>query len=430
MNKVETEKMKTLELLSQAGLPQFELGADGYPLPGKVVKYYRERMRYRNTNDEKEKHWTQADLGQRLDLSEVQVCNMENHNQGLDSVERRRTLATILRIPPVLLGLGSLDLIVEIVTGHTSTNQTIAKRSKIGRDTIKQYQATFKVYETLFAEGLTYASINDIDKWAKRIGQNTKNVNEEDKNALLRVLWDFEVLCAKVYGSDLYDWNRAFEHIDNAIEIATTLDDRDLQAASLYTSGVYHLRQGRLGLAKVDIDGASMYARGALPQTRGIILSLGAFYHVENTGVSGITVTQKFLEQAEEHAGAKSEIRTLKFGKGSFFIHKAEALVKLGRPAKALELIDDAERYIHPSKKRLLVFMDILRARCYIEQKKPEYEYGIKLLEGAIADSRELRVARNIDHIEKLYRKLLDSSYGKAPDVIDLGLMLQELQVK
>ena len=30
--------MRTAELLVRAGLPQFELGIDGYPLPGKVIK--------------------------------------------------------------------------------------------------------------------------------------------------------------------------------------------------------------------------------------------------------------------------------------------------------------------------------------------------------------------------------------------------------
>jgi transcriptional regulator with XRE-family HTH domain len=170
-------------------------------------------MKYRD-RDGKEKHWTQTELAQRLGITEVMVNIMENQNKGLDSLERRRTLATILRIPPVLLGLGSLDLIV------------------------------------------------------------------------------------------------------------------------------------------VDLE----------------------------------------------------------------------------RPAKALELIEDAERYIDLSRKRQLVFMDVLRAKCYINLKKPEYEQAVQLLGEAIEDSKELRVARNIDHIQKIYRKLLASPYSNSPDVTDLGLMLRDLR--
>src|SRR5258707_4136886 len=156
MVKEDPEKRNTLEALAQAGLPSFELGAGGYPSPGKVVKYYREQMTYIGA-DGKGRHWTQADLGQRLGLKDIMVNLMENKNQGLDSIERRRTLATILNIPPVLLGLGALDLIVEIATGQDVTTQEKAgaKRSKVGKDNIKLYQDTFRVYNTLFAEGLT-----------------------------------------------------------------------------------------------------------------------------------------------------------------------------------------------------------------------------------------------------------------------------------
>src|SRR5216683_5160895 len=429
MDKADTEKQDTRELLAQAGLPQFELGQDGYPLPGKVVKYYREQMKYRE-RDGKEKRWTQTELAQRLDLSEVQVCNMENHNQGLDSLERRRTLITILRIPPVLLGLGSLDLIVEIAAGKDAIipKQASTKRAKVNKDTIKLYQNTLSIYDTLYDKGLSYASMHDMDKWITRVERDVKYINIEDKNALLRVLWDYEILCAKIYGSDLQNWNKTFEHVDNAREIATVLDNRDLQAASLYTSSIYHFRQGRLGLAKMDIDGALMYTKGGLSQIIGNIYSHNACVHADDTSLSGIKLVQDSFDKAEKYTDVKSELGTIYFGKDEYLLDRAYTLVDLERPAKALELIEDAERYIDLSRKRQLVFMDVLRAKCYINLKKPEYEQAVQLLGEAIEDSKELRVARNIDHIQKIYRKLLASPYGNSPDVTDLGLMLRDLR--
>lgn len=425
----ETERVNPLKLFTQAGLPQFELGEDGYPIPGKVIKYYREHMKYTDS-DGKEKHWTQADLAKRLGLKEVMVNLMENKNQGLDSIERRRTLATILRIPPALLGLGSLDLLVEVATGHTSENPISSKRTKIGKDTIKQYQDTLIVYRKMYAEGLSYMSALDIEKLIKRIERDIRNIYAEEKNTLLRVLWDYEILCAKVYSSDLHNWSKTFEHIDNAREITMNLDDRDLQAASLCHSAIFHFRQRRLGLAKMDIDGALIYAKGALPQTRGIIYSKNACIYSDDTSLSGMTHVQNVFDEAEKYIGIKSEIKSISFGKDDYLLDRAYTLTALGRPTKAVELLEDAERYINPSSKRHLVFLDILRAECYIEQKRPEYERAVRLLEGAIEDSKELRVARNIDHIEKLYRKLLESSYSKAPDVTDLGIALQQLRMK
>ncbi len=425
----ESEKRNTPGSLVQTGLPQFDLAEDGYPDPGKVVKYYRERMTYTD-KDGKEKRWTQAELAKRLGITDIMVNIMENQNKGLDSIERRRALATILRIPPVLLGLDSLDHIVEIVTGQEGLKQSTAKRAKISKDTVKLYQSTFSVYIKLYAEGLTYAIVSDIDKWTKRIEQNTEHINIEDKNALLRVLWDYEILCAKIYGSDLQNWSKAFEHTDNAIEIATALGDRDLQAASLYYSSIYHFRQGRLGLARVDIDGALVYAKGALQQTKGRIYSQNACVYADDTSLSGITLAQNIFDEAEKYVDVKSGIGNNSFGKDDYLFDRAYTLINVGRPAKALELLEDVERYVHPSGKRLFVFLDILRAKCYVNLKKPEYEQAVVLLEGAIEDSKEIRVARNIDQIERLYRKLVESSYGKSPDVVDLGLLLQDLRLK
>ena len=355
---------------------------------------------------------------------------MENKNQGLDSIERRRALTTILKIPPFLLGLGSLDLIVEITTGQDRNpfQQSRTQRSAIGRDTLRLYQDTLGIYKKLYAEGLSHASVQDIEKWVKRIEIDTKSADTANKKELLRALWNYEILCAKIYGNDLCNWNRVFEHIDNAREIATTLDDRDLQATSLCHSGIFRLRQGRPGLAKMDIEGALIYAKGALPQTRGIIHSKQACVYADDTSLAGLTLVQSAFEQAEKYIDAKCEIKNISFGKDDYLLDRVYTLMAFDRPAKAIELLDDAEKYIDPAKKRHLIFLDISRAKCYIESKKPIYEQAVSLLKGAIEDSKEIKVARNIDQIERLCTRLKKSIYGQSPDVIDLGLALRDVR--
>ncbi|HEU5381297.1 MAG TPA: hypothetical protein VFV38_38210 [Ktedonobacteraceae bacterium] len=415
---------KFLNILQNAELPAFKSGADGFPLPGPVVRHYREHMMYAD-RDNRVKHWTQCDLAQRLKVTELTVRLMETQNKFLDSIERRRALATLLKIPPVLLGLSSLDLIVEVATGQATPAQ---EEIKLTPDTLQNYQKSYTVYEKLFASGATFNVAASIERQTKQIAYTVQNMQIKGKTDFLRSLWDYEILCAKIYGSDLYDWTKTFEHIDNAKEIAALLDDRDLQAATLYTSGLYHQRQGRLGLAKADIDGALMYAKGALPQTRGLIYSLEATQCLETQGLAGSALIYKLLDYAEQYAGVKSERKTLKFGIGTLYIHKADDLIDLKRPAKALEYVDMAEKHINPTKKRLLVYLNILRARCYIELRKPEYEQAAKLLAESIEYSQAIRVQRHIDYIERLYTKLAASSYGKSPDVADLGFMLQELR--
>src|SRR5579883_1280317 len=65
-----------------------------WPDPGEVTRYYR-RL----------KGWTQAQLAEALGLTELSVRNMEKQHAGLGMVSRRRALAFLLSIPPLLLGL-------------------------------------------------------------------------------------------------------------------------------------------------------------------------------------------------------------------------------------------------------------------------------------------------------------------------------------
>lgn len=421
----DTLTANTCETFAQAGLPLSSVGADGYPLPGKVVQYYRKQATYID-RDGRERHWTQADLARQLGITEIMVNRMENKNHGLDSIERRRTLSTILKIPPVLLGLGSLDDIVEIVTGQKAPIQQ--KEIDVEPATIQQYQNQYHIYDKLFAAGMTYDLIATIERQIKQLDAHIQNSHKNNKNTLLHILWKYEILCTKIYASDFAKWDKSFQHINNAIQIADELSDRDLQAVSMYTAGVNYVRQGWLGLAKTAIDSALMYAKGALPQTKGAIYSLEAFYHTERDGIPSSFSIQKLLDMAEQYAGAKSDLKTVKFGKGTFLFHKAQALIDLGRPGKALELLDDAERHISPTKKRMLVYLDIMRARCHIEQKKPEYEHAARILEETIGSIKEIRIARHIHHIERLYNTLVASSYGSSPDMADLGLALRELK--
>jgi transcriptional regulator with XRE-family HTH domain len=55
-------------------------------------------MVYIDPDDGKQKSWTQADLARRLGVSEVTVRIMENNGAGLDSIAKRRLLASVLTL--------------------------------------------------------------------------------------------------------------------------------------------------------------------------------------------------------------------------------------------------------------------------------------------------------------------------------------------
>lgn len=82
--------------------PAFDIGSDGFPCPGQVVRHFRQR-----TFKVDGKPWTQRDLAQALGKQELAVRDMELRDAGLNDIARRRLLAQLLGIPPILFGLAT-----------------------------------------------------------------------------------------------------------------------------------------------------------------------------------------------------------------------------------------------------------------------------------------------------------------------------------
>ncbi len=84
-------------------LPTFDIGTDGFPRPGQVIRHFRQaKLRMDG------KPWTQRDLAQALNCRELAVREMEIRDTGLNDIIRRRSLAELLTIPPGLLGLATV----------------------------------------------------------------------------------------------------------------------------------------------------------------------------------------------------------------------------------------------------------------------------------------------------------------------------------
>lgn len=101
------------------GLPSpIETGTDGFPRPGKAVRWYRQEKKRTDAT------WTQKRLAQELGLTERAVCCLESRDVGLDSISLRRTLARLFNIPPILFGLASL-------VDETDPGQTVEQHRKM-----------------------------------------------------------------------------------------------------------------------------------------------------------------------------------------------------------------------------------------------------------------------------------------------------------
>ena len=419
----------------EAGLPNFSLDEEGFPVPGLVIKYFREHMKYINAYDNKERSWTQANLAKSLGVSEVTIRLMENQNIGLDSITRRRLVADILKIPPVLLGLGSLSELKAYLDStqqhstfpNTSSSQT--KGTHIEKETVSLYNDIWNVYSEMHSTGSAQGSLSEIEKWASRIKDDVLRTHGSQQRQLQEILWDFYALVAKIYGDDLCDWSLAFANVNAAMELAVQLDNNELRAATLYRSGQIHFAQRKFSLAKADFDGATKFAQRACPQLKGPILgATGLAYALTSKDMTSKKYVQSLLDEAGNlvtSSGFKDDGRFIKFSVAKYYLEYADTLTVLGRPGKALEVLDDAESAIDISQKRRRAYMDILRAEANMRLSSPQLHTATFLLADAFNVSKGVRSEYNIGYIARLYTNLRDSSYGNSTDVADLGMSLK-----
>lgn len=60
--------------------------------------------------------------------------------------------------------------------------------------------------------------------------------------------------------------------------------------------------------------------------------------------------------------------------------------------------------------------------------RKPDYEEVLALLSQVLADNKNIRYY--VEYVARLHKIIAASSYGNAPDVVNLGMALRQVQMK
>jgi tetratricopeptide (TPR) repeat protein len=416
-------------LLKKAGFPDFPLDDAGFPEPGSVIRYFREQMRYNDPISGIEKHWTQTDLAKRLGLSEVTVRLMETQNMSLDSISRRRVLADILKIPPLLLGLGSQRDLSEFLNGLASTSHP--STSSLETETIDLYRQASNVYGEMHLTGTAQDSITSIKQWMSRIKNHIDKAKGDQRSELQDILWSFYDLTAKIYSDDLNLWHEALTYLNAEMELATHLKSDQLRAASLYRSGQIRFAQRQYFAARTDLEGAVQYARGDQvdPQLKSAIFaSAGLAFSIVDKSEKGKTSAQSLLEEARTLVTShkKGDGRFVKFDYGKYLLEYADALIALNRPKTALQALDDASEQIDPALRRRRAYITILQAESYMRLKRPQLDTATDLLTDAFGISQSIKSEFIVGHVVRRYNELRKSPYGNSTDVADLGVAIRD----
>jgi hypothetical protein len=430
------------------GYHAFPRGDDGYPHTGAVVRWYRkQRLKKKRDLDEERVSWTQYDLGQACDpiLSENGVNEMEKHGVGLDSLNRRRTLAFLLSIPPALLGLDTAKH--EPVLDLPSATLVLPKAPM--PDILLGYQ---QHQEDLFTEYYTshgQDTVGEAHWWITYLQDYALPLAQNDQQHIQvrSIEWRYHRLLCNIAGQQR-DHGEALLRANIAVALAEEMGDTEYLILALQMRAVMLQNQGPLfyNMAQADTDRGLALVKQAVQEKHPLAPAVEGLITLEAGEVQSFTAQLKqerdaakaLLQKARrlsQQAVGEVDTHVLKLDPGWYHLVAARALTVWynHNPVTFKEHIDEATRLTDPAlQRRHLIIQrvraqgELLNARKSSGLKQDQhYAEATRLATEALPIARSLNTRLNRDRIQEIYNELSESSYGEEPTVAHLGLLLQ-----
>jgi tetratricopeptide (TPR) repeat protein len=358
---------------------------------------------------------------------------MERRDSGF-SIERRRFLADLFNIPPMLLGIVTVDEILQKLAKDEKIEQT----SHIGNKRIvlnfNEYECILQNYWDLHHVQSMHPDIQAVALHVAVLQQAAENYKGSQKEQCYTLLSCYYQVLAMIF-RDLGLFDEADSHIQRAVEYARLVDNHELLAISLYRRGVLLFDRGRLVEApRLFYDALRDFQEALSLKTRLPALLIAVLKLKEGHSLARIARTEydkRSVVQTIDEAGAlirslskverEQEIYALKTDLNHYHIDKGAALIVLQRPDEALDELNMAlER---SGFKRRNIYRDILLATAALQ--KGEFLLATTLAEEALVCVKHMRSEVNVQRIARLYSRLKESPYGNEPEVTRLGYLLR-----
>lgn len=390
----------------------FDPDEDGYPNAGQVVRHYRLL-----------KKWSPAQLGEAMGKTARWVQAMEKDNQVPEAISRRRALATILGIPPLLLGLAPIERMGQVLDAVTST----AKKTKIETTTLAQYNEFLRLYWELDYSSTAQESMEDIARWIRHLRALLSETTGDQQRQVAEILCRYHQLATWI-ARDQRDYPTAFIHANRALKLAQATENSELIAAALFRRGRTKLEQGDIPGAIGDLDAALPHAQHARPQLKGLVLLAAGHAHAHAAQSSTeINQVMTFLDQAGRivRRGTLEEDESyVKLNTGRYHLDRAGALIAMHRSEDALDELILADHGIGPDQTRRHTYINVLRAQAYAQTG--EMPIAVATAEETLKVSKALKSAINVARIADIFGILRRGKYGDTPQIARLGAALAE----
>jgi len=415
----------------ELGYPSFEEGKGGFPRAGQVVKYYRERKM-----DDKGRPWTQKALAKVLGITENAVRDIENRDVGMD-FERRQFLCKLFDIPPILLGIITIEQIEEMLReqrnalsssatlekpSHVTISSSTATAPRLTIDVAEYREKLVSYWKTDYSHS-AHGVIEDIIYRISELYQELPYARSKDYHCLLQgLLCDYHQFIGHLL-RDRQRYDDAITHLNKAFQLAKSLDNTEQKALVLFSRGYILWNANRIKEAMTDFKNAGQhkqqlpyYLNGSIVLFSGLTQALSA--KAEKEQKEALLLIDQGGNVARTHRKEESPY-FIDFNLNRYHGVKSLALMAAGQNRDAINELKLRNNYANVHGQ---VYYDISLAYVYVNLGN--YAQAADIAIYALEIAREINSDINITRIANIHRQLQKSSYKNNPDVARLEYLL------
>jgi len=389
--------------------------------------------------DDKGKPYTQKAFAKVLGISDIAVREIENRDVGMD-FERRQFLCKLFHIPPILLGVVTLEQITKLLeekglplsalltpvepAQRSVTISTPVSTAPTLVVDVNEYQQQLVSYWNTYYSHDAYACLADTIWRTSMLYQELPHVSSRQRRQLYELLCSYHQLAAHL-ARDRQLYDDAVIHLNKAFRMAKLLRNDELQALVLFSRGYIFWSSHRIDDAASDFQKAKLYEH-RLPcyLTSPILLLSGQVNAVaasskrENESAialidRGGSIVRKVQSRENPHF--------IDFSLSRYHLIRTSALLSVGWNKDALDELRLVNLNDHTNVRRR-VYNDILEAQAYLNLG--DYSRATDFAEIALATAQELQSTIYIDRVARIHRQLEQSPYKDNPDVERLEYLL------
>ena len=412
-------------------LEPFEAGDDGLPKFADVVFYYVKLM-----------GWSVEQFGmlygkavKNSPYTKERIYQMIRDNTFPRDPYRRWVIARLLQIPPVLLGLSSLnELLAQALPESEHLSMPILTRYQHSID-LEEFQTKLKVIESGYQKDTVIDALYELAFRLDALHQAVLYSGSQ-ANSIKRLICGYQMTAGNMLRNQFHT-DEATKHLTMAVILAKEEQYEDLYVKALIRRGVLFLDLGKIApskdsakakhwftLALNDFEEARSYINCVdLSQRESILLLAGATRaHL----ALDRTDTKQILKDLNAAGNVIHQSKANE--QGIYYLDRASAFIaspvnKLHDTTEAFDALEEAARYIHADVPRRYAYMHITEALVHFD--KGWYPTATELATEALAMSKS---GMNVARIATLYESLRESSYGKSIEVAELGIDLIKVQ--